>query len=142
MLEGSSTSFQCEWQRQRETETNEQLKICDWICNILLCTFYYILVLQSNKIHAQKISTNLQGLTNFWLQSMQHIHHKLQTMLPSKSNIIHCLFITVRFSDPNNQLWIKCFSIPLSMHQLHGGVLQALFNFTKDALIPAVQHKL
>jgi len=28
------------------------------------------------------------------------------------------------------------------MHQLHGGVLQALLNFTKDALIPAVQHKL
>lgn len=50
------------------------------------------------------------------------------------------LLITIRFPDSNNQLWIKCFSIPLRMHQLHGGVLQSLLNVTKDALIPAVQH--
>lgn len=56
------------------------------------------------------------------------------------SALIVCL--TVRLSYAYYKLGVKGLPLPLSMHQLHGAVLQTALNVGKDRLVPCVQHQL
>lgn len=55
---------------------------------------------------------------------------------------LSCCFLTVGLSHPNDQLRVKGLPQPLGVHQLHGAVLQAVFDVGKDGLVPCVQHQL
>ncbi len=60
--------------------------------------------------------------------------------MPSHVFISVCL--TVRLSYSYNELGVEGLPLSLSVHQLHGAVLQATLNVGTDGLIPRVQHQL
>lgn len=48
--------------------------------------------------------------------------------------------LTIRLSHAYDKVGVKGLPLSLSVHQLHGTVLQATLNVGKDRLVPCVQH--
>lgn len=51
-------------------------------------------------------------------------------------------YLTIGLPYSYDELRVEGLPLPLSVHQLHGAVLQATLNVGEDGLVPRVQHEL